>query len=71
MNVHLSVNELCEYQNARCNDKNLSFLICFIHCNIMQKRHLQEERVSELRTVFQFACILSVLPISALFNLDR
>jgi hypothetical protein len=22
MNVHLLVNELCEYQNARCNDKN-------------------------------------------------
>jgi len=22
INVHLLVNELCEYQNARCNDKN-------------------------------------------------
>jgi len=21
INVHLLVNELCEYQNARCNDK--------------------------------------------------
>jgi len=22
INVHLLVNDLCEYQNARCNDKN-------------------------------------------------
>ena len=29
--MHLLVNELCEYQNARCNDKNL--LLCFI-CNV-------------------------------------
>ena len=25
INVHLLVNELCEYQNARCNDKKSTF----------------------------------------------
>jgi len=28
VNVHLLVNEQCEYQNARCNDKNYSLLLC-------------------------------------------
>ena len=28
MNVHLLVNELCEYQNARCNDKKLYSIVC-------------------------------------------
>jgi type II secretory ATPase GspE/PulE/Tfp pilus assembly ATPase PilB-like protein len=27
INVHLLVNELCEYQNARCNDKNSTYPI--------------------------------------------
>ena len=29
MNVHLLVNELCEYQNARCNDKNTWLLFLY------------------------------------------
>jgi len=28
INLHLLVNELCEYQNARCNDKNFSRFNC-------------------------------------------
>ena len=31
INVHLLVNELCEYQNARCNDKNSPILFKVIH----------------------------------------
>ena len=31
INVHLLVNELCEYQNARCNDKNYQCMcLCFV-----------------------------------------
>ena len=30
INVHLLVNELCEYQNARCNDKKYVHLFIYI-----------------------------------------
>ena len=31
--MHLLVNELCEYQNARCNDKKINIFI-FLSCGL-------------------------------------
>ena len=40
--MHLLVNELCEYQNARCNDKKIVIITCLelVYLTIRDKLHI-------------------------------
>ena len=41
--MHLLVNELCEYQNARCSDKN--YHIMFMYIEYIEMKQCLEYRV--------------------------
>jgi len=53
MNVHLLVNEMCEYQNERCNDKNIDKFFLFV----LQPVHFTAWKVMAARLTLQFSTL--------------
>jgi len=42
INVHLLVNELCEYQNEQCNDKNNCIRVLLNHFLLKQDKMMSQ-----------------------------